>query len=80
MRKIKPAAVFLLGLVVVFGLFVERTPILRSIGEFLVVPGYTDVSFTNLDEDKVIELTLKDKSAYPHRPIVTVTKKFKLRR
>jgi len=64
--------------------FAPRSPYIvldtyLGIGEFIVVPGFTEASFTNLDKEKVLELTLKDENAWPHRPIVTVRKTFKLR-
>ena len=44
------------------------------------MPAHVDVSFTDLEEDKVLELTLKDKNTWPYRPIVNVQKKFKIKK
>ena len=51
-----------------------------DVGEFIVMPAHVEVSFTDLEENKIIELTLKDSNTWPHRPIVTVQKSFKLKK
>lgn len=46
-------------------------------GEFVVMPAYVDVSFTNLDKPKIIELGLKNSAAWPYTPVVTLQKHWK---
>jgi hypothetical protein len=43
-------------------------------GEFIVMPAYVDVSFTNLDKPKIIELGLKNSAAWPYTPVATLQK------
>ncbi|MFQ5620426.1 MAG: hypothetical protein ACE5FT_01125 [Candidatus Nanoarchaeia archaeon] len=45
-------------------------------GEFLVSNSYVDVSFSDMEKLKTLELTLKDANTFPPQPLVNVQKDF----
>jgi len=49
-----------------------------GVGEYIVKRAYVDISFTDLEKPKVLEVTLKDAYTIPQRSLITVTENFYL--